>query len=548
MSFSQPHNSGALPALRFEPDGFRVPVGRIMGRHSAGKSFMQAFVTAAGDAPVTGVGGQSKTAQAFLEDVRTINPQAHARFLRLDDQRAIAQCGAMHLADPSLNIHAYLRQSIGPSAYSLTGITHTISSMGAMGLIADLLVAPVMPWDGLICTSAAVEASVRRLMAAQKEYLTWRFKEIKQVQGPQLATIPLGIHCAEFSAYSDDLMDARASLGIRPDEIVFLFLGRLSFHAKAHPLPMYLALDEIARETGQKIVLLQCGWFANKFIENAFVDGASRFASSLRHIFLDGHQANERRRAWTACDVFLSLSDNIQETFGLTLVEAMAAGKPVIATDWDGYRQTVKHGETGFMVPTFMPETFGEDLALAHAAGVINYDQYLAQASSLVSVDLRALHEAIRHLIQSPELRRQMGAAGQARARALFDWPVIMAAYRDFWADLAQRRATAARDPAPRPSLHIDPGELFATYPTRRVNEHMSLRRRNMRHSIRNFAGHPLCSARLTAEDDLLQIFEKIGPEPRPLSDMQADPDQNMHKRIEAASLLAKWGLIEFEP
>jgi len=42
-----------LPALRFEPDGFRVPEGRIMGRHSAGKSFLQAFVAAAGDAPLS---------------------------------------------------------------------------------------------------------------------------------------------------------------------------------------------------------------------------------------------------------------------------------------------------------------------------------------------------------------------------------------------------------------------------------------------------------------------------------------------------------------
>ena len=53
---------------------------------------------------------------------------------------------------------------------------------------------------------------------------------------------------------------------------------------------------------------------------------------------------------------FISLSDNIQETFGLTIIEGMAAGKPVIATDWDGYRQTVRHGDTGFLIPTYMPQ------------------------------------------------------------------------------------------------------------------------------------------------------------------------------------------------
>ena len=45
-------------------------------------------------------------------------------------------------------------------------------------------------------------------------------------------------------------------------------------------------------------------------------------------------------------DAVISLADNPQETFGLTLLEAAAAGKPVIASDYDGYRDLVVHGET----------------------------------------------------------------------------------------------------------------------------------------------------------------------------------------------------------
>ena len=40
----------------------------------------------------------------------------------------------------------------------------------------------------------------------------------------------------------------------------------------------------------------------------------------------------------------MSLADNIQETFGLTPVEAMAAGLPCVMSDWDGYRDTVRDG------------------------------------------------------------------------------------------------------------------------------------------------------------------------------------------------------------
>ena len=63
-----------------------------------------------------------------------------------------------------------------------------------------------------------------------------------------------------------------------------------------------------------------------------------------------------RRSVWHAADVFVSPSDNIQETFGLAVLEAMASGLPVVASDWDGYRDLVADGETGFLVPTAMVE------------------------------------------------------------------------------------------------------------------------------------------------------------------------------------------------
>ena len=63
---------------------------------------------------------------------------------------------------------------------------------------------------------------------------------------------------------------------------------------------------------------------------------------------------------WSAADVFTSLSDNIQESFGLTPIEAMASGLPVLVSDWDGYRDTVTHGAEGLVVPTVMPPAGSE--------------------------------------------------------------------------------------------------------------------------------------------------------------------------------------------
>ena len=51
----------------------------------------------------------------------------------------------------------------------------------------------------------------------------------------------------------------------------------------------------------------------------------------------------------------------MQESFGLTPIEAMAAGLPRVISDWDGYRDSVNDGEDGFLIRTARnrpPETF----------------------------------------------------------------------------------------------------------------------------------------------------------------------------------------------
>jgi hypothetical protein len=266
----------------------------------------------------------------------------------------------------------------------------------------------------------------------------------------------------------------------------------------------------------------------------------------VRHVFLDGRKEEVRSIAWSACDVFISLSDNIQETFGLTLIEAMAAGKPVIATDWDGYRQTVRHGETGFMVPTFMPERFGNDLALSHATGSITYDQYLAQASSLVSVDLRALREAIEQLVCAPDLRKRMGLAGRRRAQTLFDWSVILREYKAFWAELAERRSQVVRDLAPRAATQLDPGLLFATYPTQQINGSSRFVLRGQGSAWPEIGKHPLFGAGGVKSELIQIILQNMSDKPislQELTEQMAGPDGD--HIVASVSQLLKMGLIE---
>ncbi len=549
-SDARPH----WPALRFEPDGFRIPEKLVMGRHSAGFNFLRAFVRAAGTREMNGVVQDAATGPLFHEQVRALAPGARASWTTLENQQALARIGGLHLLDPQLARHARLRQSVGPKAYSITGLTHTIASPGdgAMGLIAEMAVAPVMPWDALICTSAAAQASLLVLLDAQEDYLRWRFGAGAVVTRPELPVIPLGVHCDDFRDHEKVRAARRAELGLGEDDVVFLFFGRLSFHAKAHPFPMYVALEEAAREAGCKIVLVQCGQFANEPIAAAFRAGAADFAPSLRHVWLDGADADACRTAWAVSDVFISLSDNIQETFGLTMIEAMAAGKPVIATDWNGYRQTVSHEETGYLVPTYMPqlEDVGDAYALSHAALAINYDQYIAKASQHVSVDLRALRQAIVSLAQSMHLRGVMGARGRAFARATFDWPVVMKAYEALWAHLGDVRRAGSQAPAPRMAQHLNPFSFFAAYPSAPLDSatRVTLRaapdwRVAMGHALFSIGRQSsAASARLSGLEAVLRV------RPLPVSELAATAGLSVQDTLEAVSLLAKWGGVDLGP
>jgi hypothetical protein len=267
----------------------------------------------------------------------------------------------------------------------------------------------------------------------------------------------------------------RAALGIAADDVAFLFFGRLSFHAKAHPLPMFLALEQARRRTGKRVQLILAGWFANPTIEAQFLAGAEKYCPSVRVSVVDGRRPDVRDQVWYAADVFTSLSDNIQETFGLTPLEAMAAGLPVVVSDWNGYRETVRHGVDGFLVPTAMPRAgLGEEFANRFAARADTYDRYIARFSQCTSVDVAACIEHYVALIERPALRASLGAAARARVQEAFGWPLVIRQYQQLWRELAARRAQApphalARGAIAHP-LRDDPLAAFAHYATRTLD------------------------------------------------------------------------------
>jgi glycosyltransferase involved in cell wall biosynthesis len=455
--------------IYYHPEAYTTSGPKLMGRNAAGESFLRGFVSHSSTAEFWALVQSSEHAKQFARTVASAGRLEPVRIVEKNTLGALSRPGVVFYPGPGLGEHAFARTAFGHGAWSLCGITHTTSSAIAMDALAALLTAPVQPWDALICTSMAVKDNVARLLQAQADYLKSRLGITKMVI-PQFPVIPLGIHTGDFVFSAEQRSAARSALGVSADAVVVLFMGRLSFHAKAHPLAMYQALESAKRTTGKEIVLVECGWHANEFIAKAFEDAARLACPSVRVMKLDGRKSSERQTAWAGADVFCSLSDNIQETFGIAPIEAMAAGLPVVVSDWDGYKDTVRDGVDGFRIPTSMPKVgLAGDLALRHALEVDTYDLYCGYTSSLVSVDIQATASAFERLFDSAELRHRMGDTARRRARETYDWKVVIRQYEALWARLSEIRRVQSSDleslAYPWPT-RADPFYGFASYPT----------------------------------------------------------------------------------
>lgn len=458
-------------AIYYHPEAYTTSGPKLMGRNAAGESFLRGFLVHSRANEFWTQVRQLEHAQDFAAAVKAAGRAEPVKAVDANSLAALAEAGALYFPGPGIGSHAWQRAAYGHARWSVCGITHTTSSALAMDSLAELITAPVQPWDAVICTSTAVKSNVERLLQAQVDYLKDRLAIGKLVL-PQLPVIPLGIHTGDFTFADSEKAQARQALGADAATHVVLFTGRLSFHAKAHPLAMYQALQAAAAlPSPEKVLLVECGWHANESIEKSFTDAAALACPGVRVVTLDGRNAQQRRSAWAAADIFCSLSDNIQETFGIVPIEAMAAGLPVVVSDWDGYRDTVRDGIDGFRVPTIMPGAgLGTDLALRFGLEVDNYDMYCGHTCSMVAVDVQATASAFAKLFASADLRRQMGEAGRQRARAVYDWSVIVPRYEALWAQLGELRLAQAPalKPLPQPwPARMDPFHAFAGYPTR---------------------------------------------------------------------------------
>jgi D-inositol-3-phosphate glycosyltransferase len=322
----------------------------------------------------------------------------------LDGSR-LAAAGTVLRGHPDIADLAWLRRStLGDEAYSLVGLIHTLGPPLLREAAAATAMAPTQPWDALVCTSPAVRQAVEAMFEAQAEHLRERFGATRSPR-PALPVVPLGVDAAAMAAKADR-PQARARVrreyGLADDDVLVLWVGRLSFFEKAFPQPMFRALEAAAGTTGARVAFALAGWFPEpERHQPLYQEAAAAHAPGVDVRFENGNDQARLADLWAAADVFVSLVDNIQETFGITPLEAMAAGLPVVASDWDGYRYTIEHGAQGLLIPTLGGPQGGTGLRLAAAnmLALERYETFAGRVAQHTAVHVGKAAEALAALI-----------------------------------------------------------------------------------------------------------------------------------------------------
>jgi len=226
----------------------------------------------------------------------------------------------------------------------------------------------------------------------------------------QVSIINPGIEFSEF-AVMPNLDIVRRAYGL-DDRLVLLSVGRLARRKGVLEFVRY-SLPSIVEEHPTAIFLIIGGnpvlSLSHKEDLEALIQNDVKKLGLEQNVRLLGWvERRELINLYLACDVFVLPAIEVKgdvEGFGIVLIEANAAGKPVVSTRVGGILDAVKDGESGMLVE----------------AGA--WDE---------------LANVITDLLADEALRQSIGYLGRERVRAQFDWPVIAQQYAELLTGLGE--------------------------------------------------------------------------------------------------------------
>ena len=354
----------------------------------------------------------------------------------------------------------HLRNQAAAQPFPVTCTTHTLNYWATQVRNVYKVLPGPRPFDAIFCTSRAARRHLEQAFAAASQGLAG-LGLAGAGYGGRLEVVPLGIDTAQFGQVGRE--QALHNLGLEPGPVTILYMGRLTASDKCDLVPLLGMLAILNREQPVRLLLAgaESGGYGKIIMQTAATVGVQQQVH-LRPNFLSEQKAD----IYAAGDIFLSPSDNLQETFGLTILEAMASGLPVVASDFSGYRDLVEHGRTGFLIPTLGPSHY----RLMDEAWPLAAERVAAlQVSQRTAVDFSAMTAYLGRLVKNPELRAELGRAGRRRVRERFDWSVVVRLMEEHWRRLKDEARAQAQAPPPPNPLAASLGRVFGHFFTRAI-------------------------------------------------------------------------------
>ena len=428
--------------------------GPLVGRTVANAQFLRALSRHSGFeelALVTGEHGDLAALDALTKDWNA--PEGRLAVYSVWQLPRLLERGAIDVLHHPAHVERLfdlvaLRERYAKKCVPVTGQIHSLSYPRLHQELARLAFISPSASDGIFCSSSAGLTTMQR-----------GFEQLK-VKPFELMPVPLGVDLDALEG--GDRVATRRSLNVTDDTCLLLCLARFTEYDKVDLFPLLRVVERLVR-SGLKVKLLLAGarqgtktpemlqlWSKHLGIEAQV---------QLELDFLDAR----KKHLLAAADVFVSPVDNVQETFGQSVVEAMAAGLPVVCSDFDGYRDTVD-AEVGIRVPARL----GADWSELSELGALLYERplHLVLGQS-VEVDLEALETALRELVSDRGRREALGKAAKNRARSRYGWPTVVKQYESHWRRLA---ATNAKPTGASHPLKLDFERSFGHFVTGRID------------------------------------------------------------------------------
>jgi len=363
---------------------------------------------------------------------------------------------------PMIGLREYIKKPIP--------VTWTIHCASYPALLSSMFLAMtsegIKSYDTMICTSSAVMQAVQHILERVEAYSGKKSKV-------NLVKIPLGVDTSTYRPCEKYLI--REKYGIPQDAFVLFWLGRFSPGDKADLFPLLLTFSRLVKKNPKKKLLLLLAGYqpqGTNYIE-ILEQSAQMLGIRNKVVILNNHDVSKRYELYNISDVFTSPIDNVQETFGITPIEAMACGIPQVVSDWDGYKDTVQDGITGFKVKTMWCSCLNDlkvkgflPFDMAHRTQMHHY-----LVSRSVAVDIENYEVAIQHLIDNPELRHRMSDSSRKRAVMFYDWKKVISEMDSLWSDLMDCAKKSNETFYEQSFLLPDYCMDFRDYPTAFVDE-----------------------------------------------------------------------------